>query len=165
MNPYLAGVGVGVALLAAFLLAGRGLGATGAYSSVVAGAAQVVAPEHAAQSQPYAAFLGDADSSPLADWLVLEIAGVLLGAFLSAVLAGRVRLQISRPTQVSAWRRLQLAASGGLLMGFGAKLARGCTSGQGLTGGALFSVGSWLFIASAFALAYLLAPLVRKQWR
>ncbi|MNC98832.1 hypothetical protein D3C83_169090 [compost metagenome] len=50
-------------------------------------------------------------------------------------------------------------------MGFGAKLARGCTSGQALTGGALLSAGSWIFIASCFATGYALAPVMRRLWR
>jgi uncharacterized membrane protein YedE/YeeE len=43
-------------------------------------------------------------------------------------------------------------------------LARGCTSGQALTGGALLSVGSWIFIAGAFAAAYVAAWLMRGEW-
>ena len=31
-----------------------------------------------------------------------------------------------------------------------------------LTGGALLSVGSWLFMIGAFAAAYLVAPLVKR---
>jgi uncharacterized membrane protein YedE/YeeE len=50
-------------------------------------------------------------------------------------------------------------------MGTGAVLARGCTSGLALTGGALLSVGSWIFIGAAFAAAYLFAPVMRKEWR
>jgi uncharacterized protein len=50
-------------------------------------------------------------------------------------------------------------------MGVGAKLARGCTSGLGLTGGATLSVGSWLFIIAAFVGAYAAAPLLRRAWR
>ena len=57
------------------------------------------------------------------------------------------------------------AFGGGILMGVGAKLARGCTSGQALTGGALLSVGSWIFIATCFAAAYLFAPFARRLWR
>ena len=53
---------------------------------------------------------------------------------------------------------------GGSLMGFGAKLARGCTSGQGLTGGALLSVGGWAFMMAVFAGAYAFAYFVRRQW-
>jgi uncharacterized membrane protein YedE/YeeE len=49
-------------------------------------------------------------------------------------------------------------------MGLGAVLARGCTSGQALTGGALLSVGSWLFMVGTFAAAYLVAPFVRRAW-
>ena len=50
-------------------------------------------------------------------------------------------------------------------MGVGAALARGCTSGLALSGGALLSVGSWLFIAAAFAIGFAFAPLMRWAWR
>jgi uncharacterized protein len=50
-------------------------------------------------------------------------------------------------------------------MGGGAVLARGCTSGLALTGGALLAAGSWLFMFAAFAAGYLVAPLVKKAWR
>jgi len=52
-----------------------------------------------------------------------------------------------------------------VLMGLGAKLARGCTSGQALTGGALLATGSWIFIATCFATGYALSPLARRLWR
>ena len=61
--------------------------------------------------------------------------------------------------------RLVFAFSGGATMGLGAALARGCTSGQALTGGALLSVGSWIFIAGTFGAAYLAAPLLKRSWR
>ena len=54
---------------------------------------------------------------------------------------------------------------GGVIMGFAARFARGCTSGQALSGGALLSVGSWVFMMAVFAGGYLMAPLVRRQWR
>ncbi len=49
-------------------------------------------------------------------------------------------------------------------MGFGARLARGCTSGQALSGGAVLSVGSWAFIFAVFAGAYAVAYFVRGLW-
>jgi hypothetical protein len=49
-------------------------------------------------------------------------------------------------------------------MGTGAVIARGCTSGQALTGGAMLSVGSWLFIAGAFGAAYVVAYATRRSW-
>ena len=45
------------------------------------------------------------------------------------------------------------------------KLARGCTSGQALTGGALLNLGSWVFMLMFFAGAYALAYFLRRQWR
>jgi hypothetical protein len=50
-------------------------------------------------------------------------------------------------------------------MGFGAKLARGCTSGQALTGGAVLGVGSWAAMMAIFGGAYALAYFVRRQWQ
>jgi uncharacterized membrane protein YedE/YeeE len=82
------------------------------------------------------------------------------------VLAGRLRWgAVERGPHAGRGARLAYAVTGGAIMGIGAKLARGCTSGQALTGGALLSVGSWTFIAAAFAAAFLIAPLVRRQWQ
>jgi len=164
MNPYLSGVGIGFVLLLAFVIMGRGLGASGALSSVVATGMQAAAPEHAARSLPYAAYLGDGTQSPLKDWLVFEIIGVTLGGLLSAVMGRRFRRAIDRGPRTTDRARLMYAFIGGTIMAVGAKFARGCTSGQALTGGALLSVGSWLFIVAAFAAGYAAAPLFRRQW-
>ena len=51
------------------------------------------------------------------------------------------------------------------MMGFAARLARGCTSGQALTGGAVLSLGSWVFMFAVFAGGYMLAPFIRRMWR
>jgi len=165
LNPYLAGIGIGLVLLASFVVMGRGLGASGAFSSTVAAGMQSIAPERAQSLEPYAVFLGDERSGPLRDWLVFEILGVILGGALSAFLAGRIRREIDRGPHAAPRTRLLLAFSAGTIMAFGAKLARGCTSGQALTGGALLSVGSWIFIVAAFAAGYAFAPLFRRQWR
>lgn len=165
MSPYLAGIGVGLVLLLAFLIMGRGLGATGAYSTVLATAVETASPEHIVDRPQYASYLNHEEgSSPLKDWLVIEIAGVLLGGFLSALWARRFRIGITRGHNITDGHRLLMALSGGVLMGLGAKFARGCTSGQGLTGGALLSVGSWLFILFAFAAAYAIAPTLKRYW-
>ena len=162
LNPYLAGVGLGLVLLAAFAVMGRGLGASGAFTSMVAAGVDAVAPEHAAANGLFGYYL--AAGPLLEDWLVWEIIGVAVGGLLSARLAGRLRLGIERGPGITDRARLLYAFGGGAIMGVGAKLARGCTSGQALTGGALLSVGSWLFIAGAFAAGYAAAPLFRRQW-
>ena len=53
---------------------------------------------------------------------------------------------------------------GGAFMGYGARMARGCTSGQALSGGAVLSAGSWAFMMAVFAGAYALAYFVRRLW-
>lgn len=164
MNPYVAGVGIGLVLLATFVIMGRGLGASGAFSSAAAAGMSSVAPERARTLEPYAAYLGDEQRGPLSDWLVLEILGVMIGGTISAWGAGRLGRGIEKGPRATNRARLFYAFGGGTIMGVGAKLARGCTSGQALTGGALLSVGSWLFIIAAFAAAYAASPLFRRQW-
>ncbi|HUQ83208.1 MAG TPA: YeeE/YedE thiosulfate transporter family protein [Gemmatimonadaceae bacterium] len=164
-SPYLAGVGVGLVLLLSFVLMGRGLGASGAFSSVVAAAVETAAPQHAAGNAFYAQYAGDATANPLSDWLVFEIAGVVIGGLASGWLAGRLRWTTEHGPAITSRRRLAHAFAGGAAMGVGAKIARGCTSGLGLTGGATLSVGSWLFVLAAFAGAYAAAPFLRRAWR
>ena len=161
-NPYVAGVGLGLVLIAAFVITGHGLGASGAFAAGAAGAVSVVAPGAAASSGLFSRYL--ADGPPWQHWLVLEVAGVFIGAFLSAALAGRVRRAVDRGEGVSVGTRLAAAAGGGALMGVGAVLARGCTSGLALSGGAVLSVGSWAFMISAFAAGFAAAPIVRRSW-
>jgi uncharacterized membrane protein YedE/YeeE len=164
-NPYVAGVGLGLVLLAAFVVMGRGLGASGAFAAAASGVATAVAPAQAHSNDFFARYLGAGGGGPWLDWLVFEIIGVAIGGFASAWLAGRVRVTTERGPHFSRNARLATAFGGGAIMGLGAVLARGCTSGQALTGGALLSVGSWLFMIGAFAAAYAVAPLVRRTWR
>lgn len=162
-NPYLTGVGLGLVLLAAFVVMGRGLGASGAFASSAAGVASAIAPGRAAASPLFARYLG-ADGGPWLDWLVVEIVGVAIGGFASAYFARRIRFVIERGPRIDGRTRLAAAFIGGTVMGLGAVLARGCTSGQALTGGALLSVGSWSFIIATFVSAYAAAPLLRRLW-
>ena len=164
-NPYLAGVGLGLVLLAAFVLVGRGLGASGAFSSTISWLTSLVAPGHAQANEYMRDYLGDGSSHPLKAWLVFEVVGVAAGALLSGLLAGRARFTIEKGPRVSTALRLLCAFLGGGLMAFGAHLARGCTSGQALTGGALLNVGSWAFMIMVFVGGYAVAYFFRWQWR
>jgi len=163
-NPYFVGVGLGLVLLAAFVIMGRGLGASGAMSTLVAVGVDKVAPEHANNNSFYKEYIGDGTTNPLKDWLVFEVIGVLAGGFISGSLAGRVRKGIEKGPRISSGKRLMFAFIGGGLMGFGAKLARGCTSGQALSGGAILNLGSWAFMMMVFAGGYAAAYFMRRQW-
>jgi hypothetical protein len=162
-NPYLAGIGLGLVLLAAFVLMGRGLGATGAFSAVVATSVNAVAPEHASANAAIADYLGD--GNPLKSWLVFLVVGAFCGALISGMLANRLRATVDRGPGISDAKRMAFAVGGGAIAGIGAKLALGCTSGQALTGGALLNVGSWVFMLAVFAGGYGAAWFARRLWR
>jgi uncharacterized protein len=163
-NPYLAGFVLGLVLLAAFVVMGRGLGVSGAVTSAVVTGTNAVAPAHLADNAYARAYLGDGSTSPLKDWLVIEVVGVILGGLVSGVLAGRFRWSVEKGPRISNTGRLLYAFGGGAIMGFATRVARGCTSGQALTGGAMLSVGSWVFMIAVFAGAYATAWLVKRQW-
>jgi len=162
LDPYLAGVALGLVLLGSFVLSGRGLGASGAFASVaahVAASSSATGLDDNAYVQAYLA-----DGGFAADWLVFEVLGVLAGGALSAFAGGRWQLRVTRGASVHRGPRLLFAFAGGAVMGIGAMLARGCTSGQALSGGALLSAGSWLFMLAVFAAGYAIAPLLRRLW-
>ena len=163
-NPYVAGFGLGLVLLATYAIMGHGIGASGAAASAVAAGVDAVAPSHAQGNAYYGAYIGDGAHSPLRTWIVFEVIGIFIGALVSAALAGRLHRGIERGPRIGAARRMRAAVLGGVLMGFASRLARGCTSGQALTGGAVLSVGSWIFMLALFATAFALAPLLRREW-
>jgi hypothetical protein len=165
MNPYLAGIGLGLVLLAAFVTMGRGLGASGAFSAAVAWALNGLAPGYVASHEYLSPYIGDGSTHPLKAWLVFEVMGAFVGALISGLLAGRVKRVIEKGPRVSNRTRLMLAFAGGMLMALGADLARGCASGQALTGGALLNAGSWAFMMCFFGGGYAVAWLARGEWR
>lgn len=162
-NPYVAGVLLGLTLLAAFLVAGQGLGATALPKRLVAMGASEVAPGWTADNAALGSYV-TSGAHPLRNFLVVLAVGTFLGGFLSALGAGRFRATVEKGPRISTRHRLYYALAGGVLMGFAAGLARGCTSGQALSGGALLATGSWVFMMMVFAGGYAFAYSVRRQW-
>ncbi len=163
-NPYVAGVVLGLVLLGSFLVMGFGLGSSGGVTRAAVFAAHLVAPKAVETNAYFSQYYGSG-THVLEDWLVYEVLGVLLGGALGAYSAGRLKIGIERGPRIGVARRLVFAFAGGAAMGFAARLARGCTSGQALTGGAALSLGSWVFMMAVFTGGYLVAPFVRRQWR
>ena len=159
-NPYLAGIFLGLVLFATLLLTGHGLGASGAFSRLIAAGLGQITPEHVRTSS----YLTQYAEAPLRHWILPLVLGVVLGGFVSGKLAGRFRVETLRGPNTSRTVRWVAAFAGGSLAGFGARLARGCTSGQALTGGATLALGGWAFMLALFAGGYLMAWFVRKLW-
>lgn len=163
LNPYVAGALLGVVLFLAFYVTGGGLGASGALSRVQTGVLDWFAPGHVDRTAYFAEMAGGARSA-WANTSVYMLLGTVLGGFVSGLLNRRLKLELRKGPSVSTATRAAFAVLGGLIMGFGARLARGCTSGQALSGGAVLSVGSWAFAFAVFASAYALAWFVRRLW-
>ncbi len=162
-NPYIAGVAIGLIIIASFVVTGRGLGAIGAFNGVLASVVHALAPDHALSNPVYSAYISGVDH-PLKDWVVIEIAGVCLGGLISGLFSGRFKFEVIKGPRISNLTRLLLAFSGGMLMAFAAKFTRGCTSGLALSGGSVQSPGAWLFMISVFVGGYSIAFLMKKAW-
>lgn len=150
-SPYAAGAAIGALEILSMLTAKRPLGITTAFEQTAALAAGKIAPA-AMKMDDYEREQGKA---PKVDWQVGLVAGVVLGSMLSSRLSGEAR----PPGVPETWRRgfgpsralrYGAAAAGGALMMFGARMAKGCTSGHGISGTMQFAASSWIFTPIIF---------------
>ncbi len=145
--PLVAGaVGLALVNVATLVIAGRPWGVTSAFALWGAKGAAVLGvnvasweywstpAQHAALQ---ASVLNDATS-------VMDF-GIILGALLAAVLASRFK-----PGWKVPGRSLAAAVIGGLLLGYGARLAYGCNIGAYFSGIASGSLHGWLWLVAAF---------------
>ncbi|MFA7230334.1 MAG: YeeE/YedE thiosulfate transporter family protein [Victivallaceae bacterium] len=160
MNPYLAGVFLGLTLLASYLILGVGLGASGGIARLGAYLEGLAANAHTINSD----YFGKWGENPLYYYLVFMFGGIFIGGFFSAVLGQRVKVSLIKGKSASKYLRVILAIIGGILSGFAARLANGCTSGQALSGGAMLLSGSMVFMLCMFIGGYAAAWFVRRQW-
>lgn len=96
------------------------------------------------------------ENDPQVGWEWFLVVGIFLGSLWSSRLAD----QVVHPVVPPLWRkrfgrdvsrRLAWAFVGGALMMFGARVARGCSTGHGITGALSLAVSSWIFVAVALA--------------
>jgi len=159
-NPYLAGVLLGLVLLASFVILGTGLGASSGIARIGASLSMCVSAPHTLGSE----YFGKWCANPMNYYLVFMFVGTFIGALFSALLANRARIRVERGAASSIRRRLVCAVMGGVIVGFASRLAQGCTSGQALSGGALLLTGSLVFLVCLFVSGYATAWFVRRQW-
>jgi uncharacterized membrane protein YedE/YeeE len=162
-HPYLGGIVLGVVLFIAFFITGNGLGASGGLNRWVVFIQDLIAPAHTDQV-PYLITMAGGDTNALDNWIIPMILGILLGGFVSGWRNGRLKTETNKGPNISVRTRWIMAFAGGAIMGFGARFARGCTSGQALSGGAVLSAGSWAFMFAVFGGGYAVAYFVRKLW-
>lgn len=162
-SPYAAGALLGVTLFLSFFVMGRGLGASGAMNRGMAFLYGLFS-EHFAASLAYYRSYFAAGHSVLYSYAVFELLGVFVGGYASAALSRRSHLTVERGPRIGLGGRFALAFIGGAVFAVGARLARGCTSGQVLTGSANLAIGSLVMFICFFVGAYGMAYFLRKQW-
>ncbi|MFN8382097.1 MAG: YeeE/YedE thiosulfate transporter family protein [Anaerolineales bacterium] len=163
VHPYFGGIILGVVLFLAILLTGNGLGSSGGTTRLIAFIEDKISPAHVDRT-PYLLKMAGGDKNPLDDWIIPVFFGALLGGFSSGLFNGRLKFTTTKGPNISNRTRWLMAFLGGVIFLYGARMARGCTSGQALTGGATLSAGSWAVMFAIFGGAYGLAYFVRKLW-
>lgn len=163
VHPYLGGILLGTLLFLAFLITRNGLGASGGINRIQVAIEKLIAPGHI-NTTPYLLKMAGGNLNPFDEWSVPLLLGVFLGGLVSGVINKRAKLEINKGPNITNRTRLLMAFIGGTMFAYGARMARGCTSGQALSGGATLSAGSWALMLCIFAGAYALAYFVRKLW-
>ena len=161
-SPYLAGAGLGLTLLATFVVAGWGLGASSAFSLLTGVGLERLSHEYAQSIEYFSRYLNV--ESPLKNWVLFEVFGVFLGALAGSLIGRSFKIKVDRSEGWNVSERLATGFTGGILIGFASRLARGCTSGLALSGGAQLAFAGWLFVMAMFLGGFAAAAVFRRLW-
>ena len=145
-SPYAVGAGIGALSWFTFLSARKALGVTTAFEGTAATLARNIAPGITGVNE----YLAVVEQAPKLDWELMLDAGIVLGSFLSAAASGdkpgpEVPQRWARRFGEAPSTRYAGAFLGGAAAMFGARMARGCTSGHGISGNLQLASSSLLF--------------------
>ncbi|WP_231969730.1 YeeE/YedE thiosulfate transporter family protein [Polynucleobacter necessarius] len=157
MSPLLAGI----LLLATFVVTGHGLGATGFTTRLTAWVGMYVAPVVTNANDCLGGMVEE--GKPLNAWITWQVIGVALGALTSAFFAHRIQFKMDGARFLGGSKRPWTALCGGVLAGFGARIAAGCTSGLGLSGAAVLSLAGFTFLGTFFAVGLLASRFLKEE--
>jgi hypothetical protein len=149
-SPHLVGIGIGLLSCVAFVLSDKPIGCSTAFTRSSGMLEQIVRGRKVRDMAYYRQFV------PEIDWEWMLVLGIVVGAFTSAWLSGEFRLEWIPSLWAATFGsnylpRLVTALCGGIILGFGARWAGGCTSGHGISGTLQLAVSSWVAVAAFFA--------------
>lgn len=148
-SPYLVGALIGILSWFSFASVDKPLGITTAFEYSAALGMKAAAPQISETNSYYK----DPEKKPQIGWEWMLVLGVFIGAYVSSKLSAdrstgdAVPALWARRFGASSAKRFAGAFLGAAVMMFGARLAQGCTSGHGISGGLQLAVSSWIFIA------------------
>jgi len=160
-NPLIAGILLGIVLLSTFVVTGHGLGATGFTTRLTAWFGMHLLPV-ATNANEYLGGMVE-EGKPLDAWITWQVAGVAFGALVSALLSGRIAIKLDGKKFLGGSKRPVTALFGGILAGFGARIAAGCTSGLGLSGAAVLSLAGFTFLGTFFAVGLVASRFMKEE--
>ena len=117
---------------------------------------KIVSETHVLSNEYFLKYMGTTvEPKYIFEWQFALVVMLAFGAFLSVRLSGeKFREEVPRLWE---WRfgpsrtvRNVSAFLGGAVLLFGARLAGGCTSGHGISGGLQLALSSWCFFLSMF---------------
>jgi len=85
--------------------------------------------------------------------------GIIFGALFAAVMASGFKIK-----KIKSWRQVFAASIGGLLMGYGARIAAGCNIGALFSGITSLSLSGWVFAVFMFVGAVVGSKLLVKYF-
>ncbi len=150
-SPYLVGIGIGVLSWIVFVVVANPIGITTSVAQIAGGVATPFVGADVVSQNAY----WKTNAMKL-DYGTLFLIGTFFGALASS-LVGRTFKVESIPTVWSEYsgpsktKRFIAAFIGGALAMYGARMAGGCTSGNGISQGLQLAVVGWTFLAVMFA--------------
>lgn len=158
-SPYVVGAGIGVLSWLSFLILKKPIGCSTAFAKTSGIIEKMIRGPQVAQKPYYQKVKLDFD------WQWMFVVGIVFGALISALLSGDFRLQWVPTLWLSSFGntptlRVMVALLGGILLGFGARWADGCTSGHGISGALQLAVSSWISAIAFFVGGILMAHIL-----
>lgn len=97
------------------------------------------------------------ETNALSNGISVQNIGIIVGALLAALLASQFKFK-----KIKSYKQIIAAIFGGVLMGYGARIAYGCNIGALFSGIASMSLHGWIFGIFLFVGAYLGSKLLVK---
>jgi len=156
-NPYLVGLGIGLLSVITFAVMHKALGTSTTMAKLPGAAIGVVAPDHVKANAYWGGkyFVPD-KGKVMFDWQFFLVLAMPVGAWLGMKLSAERFREVVPPLWEARFgpsraKRYAAAFAGGAVLLFGARMAGGCTSGHGISGGLQLAVSSWSFFFAMFA--------------